>query len=122
MQGICSDITEKIIGSAYTVWNSLGAGFLEKVYEKALLHEISKSGTQATAQHPLKVYYDGVVVGEYFVDLFVENSVIVELKAGKAIEGGHLAQTMNYLKATCCRVGLIINFSPDGVQVKRIMN
>ncbi len=87
MQGICSDITEKIIGSAYTVWNSLGAGFLEKVYEKALLHEISKSGTQATAQHPLKVYYDGVVVGEYFVDLFVEISVIVELKAGKAIEG-----------------------------------
>lgn len=122
MQDNCIEITKQIIGSAYTVWNSLGAGFLEKVYEKALLHELTKNSIDAVAQHPLKVKYDGIVVGEYFADLFVENAVIVELKASKSIDGAHLAQTMNYLKATCCRVGLIINFSQNGVQVKRVMS
>lgn len=76
-----TEVTEKIIGAAYKVWNTLGAGFLEKVYEKALLHELSKAGIETVAQHPLKVYYDGIVLGEYFVDLFVDNSVVVELKS-----------------------------------------
>lgn len=116
-----TEVTENI-GAAYRVWNTLGTGFLEKVYEKALLHELSQAGTDAVAQHPLKVYYDDIVVGEYFVDLFVENSVIVELKTSKAIDGSHLAQTLNYLRATQCRTGLILNFSQYGVQIKRVMN
>lgn len=117
-----TEITEKIIGSAYKVWNALGSGFLEKVYENAMLHELDKCGLNVLSQHPLKVFYDEVIVGQYFADLFVERSVVVELKAVKVIESSHLAQTLNYLKATRCRVGLIINFSPECVQVKRVMN
>lgn len=122
MKSLDTEVTEKIIGAAYKVWNTLGSGFLEKVYEKALLHELSKTGSRAIAQYPLKVCYDDIIVGEYFVDLFVENSVIVELKTSKAIDNSHLAQTLNYLKATQCRIGLILNFGLNGVQVKRVIN
>ena len=117
-----NDITEKIIGSAYRVGNTLGSGFLEKVYENALFHELRKIGLLVKKQVPLKVYYDDVIVGEYFVDLLVEDSVVVELKSTKAIDNSHFAQCLNYLKATNRRLGLIINFGAGRVQVKRVID
>src|SRR5436190_351366 len=77
-------ITERIIGCAYRVSGTLGCGFLEKVYENALVHELTKSGLQVVQQHPIRIHYDGVVVGDYCADLIVENSILVELKAVKA--------------------------------------
>ncbi len=115
-------ITEKIIGSAYRVGNILGSGFLEKVYENSLFHELSKAGILVQKQVPLKVYYDEVIVGEYFVDLLVENTVVVELKSTKAIDNSHFAQCLNYLKATHHRLGLIINFGAERVQVRRVVD
>lgn len=115
-------ITEKIIGSAYSVANALGHGFLEKVYENALAHEIQKAGLHVTQQQPLLVHYDGVVVGEYVADLVVAETVLVELKAAKGIDDVHVAQCMNYLKATGLPVCLLINFGTPRVQVKRIVD
>ena len=105
-----NEITEKIIGCAYLVGNTLGAGFLEKVYENALAHEIGKAGLQVKQQHPISVFYDGVIVGEYFADLLVEDQIIVELKIAKEISNVHLAQCMNYLRATNLSICLLINF------------
>jgi len=121
-EDVINGLTEKIIGSAYKVGSVLGAGFLEKVYEKAMCHELSKQGLSVAVQYPLKVHYDGIVVGDYFVDLFIDNSVVVELKAVSSIDKSHLAQCLNYLKATDTRIGLIINFGSDRVQVKRVVN
>jgi len=115
-------LTSKIIGSAYRVGTILGSGFLEKVYEKAMFHELSKQGLSVSAQYPLKVLYDGVTVGEYFVDLFVEKTVVIELKAVSTIDKSHLAQCLNYLKVTDTEIGLIINFGADRVQVKRVVS
>ncbi|HEX9023562.1 MAG TPA: GxxExxY protein [Geobacteraceae bacterium] len=116
------DITERIIGCAYTVANTLGAGFLEKVYENALAHELRKAGLEAKQQFPVTVHYDGIVAGEYVADLLVEGNVLVELKAVKALDGVHMAQCMNYLKATGLRVCLLINFGAPRIEVKRILN
>ena len=113
-------ITEKIIGCAYKVSNTLGCGFLEKVYENALSHELKKVELKFLQQHPVKVFYDGVVVGEYVADLFVEDLVIIELKAIKGIEDTHISQCLNYLKATNIKIGLIINFGKSRVEIKRI--
>jgi len=118
---VANEITEKIIGAAFKVGNTLGVGFLEKVYEKALFHELSKAGVKVQEQVPLKVFYDDVVVGEYFVDLLVED-IVVELKSTKNIDDSHFAQCLNYLKATRLRLGLIINFGSSKVQVRRVMN
>jgi GxxExxY protein len=93
-------ITKKIIGCAFTIGNNLGSGFLEKVYENALAHELRKAGMQVEQQPGIVVRYDGVVVGEYVADLRVENSVLVELKAVSALDEVHTAQCLNYLKAT----------------------
>ena len=117
-----NDVTEEIIGAAYRVGTALGPGFLEKVYERALLHELKKSDFTVEAQCQLKVYYDGVVVGEYFADLYVAESVIVELKSTKKVDESHMAQCLNYLKATGCRVGLIINFGTQRVQIRRVVD
>ena len=116
------DVSEKIIGAAYKVSNSLGAGFLEKVYENALAHQLRKDGMKIEQQRPIKVYYDDVVVGEYFADLIVAGTVIVELKTAKRIEDIHLAQTLNYLKATGLKLGLILNFGKPRVEIKRVVN
>ena len=89
--------------------NTLGSGFLEKVYENAVAHQLIKDGMKIEQQRPIKVYYDDVVVGEYFADLVAERAVIVELKASKRIEDVYLAQTLNYLKATGLKLGLIIH-------------
>ena len=105
-----SEITELIIKAFYTVYNTLGYGFLEKVYENAMLIELKKLGLNATAQHPVTVYYENQQVGGYFADLFVENCVIVELKTSDSISSENEAQLVNYLKATVVEVGLVMNF------------
>ena len=98
-----------------------GAGFLEKVYENALAHELTKVGLSVQQQAPLQVYYDGQVVGDYFADLFVEGSVLIELKAVKNLDGIHKAQCINYLKATGLRICLLLNFGTPRLEIKRII-
>ncbi len=105
-----SDLTDKIIKAFYTVYNKLGYGFLEKVYENALLIELTKCGLKAVSQIPIKVYYDGLDVGMYFADLIVNDLVIIELKAAEGLIEEHEAQLVNYLKATDIEVGLLLNF------------
>jgi len=92
------DITEKVIGCAYNVANALGSGFLEKVYENALAHELRKSGLAVQQQKHVSVIYDGIVVGDYTADLLVQESVVVELKTAKTLEDIHIAQCLNYLQ------------------------
>jgi GxxExxY protein len=115
-------LTEQIIGCAYTVANTLGHGFLEKVYENALAHELRKNGLDVRCQFSIKVYYDAVVVGDYFADMVVENEIIVELKTVKKLDNIHVSQCLNYLKATNKKIALLINFGSPSVQVKRIIN
>jgi len=116
-----NQITEQIIGCAYTVGNQLGCGFLEKVYENALAHELRKAGLVVAQQQPITVRYDGVVVGDYIADLLVAECVMVELKAVKALDDVHLAQCLNYLKATGLQVCLLINFGNPKVEVRRVV-
>ena len=111
-------ITDQIISCYYSVYNNLRYGFLEKVYEKALLIELGKTGLNVQAQCPIEVQYEEQVVGEYFADLLVEGKVIVELKANKALTAENEAQLLNYLKATRIDVGLLVNFGPKS-EVKR---
>ena len=113
-----NDLTEKIIGIFYRVYNKLGYGFLEKVYENALMIEFRSEQIQAMAQSPVRVEYNGQTVGEYFADILVENKVIVEIKAAKNLTLEHEAQLLNYLKATDIEVGLLLNFGPEP-QIKR---
>lgn len=116
-----SALTEKIIGCAYTVSNKLGAGFLEKIYENALVIELRKTDLSHEQQSPIRVIYDGIVVGEYICDLVVESKILIELKACKAIDDAHIAQCLNYLKATNLRLGLIINFGKPKIEIKRLV-
>jgi GxxExxY protein len=106
------EITERLIKGFYTVYNTLGYGFLEKVYENALAIELRKLGLTVEQQASIKVHYSGTLVGEYFADLLVEQLVILELKAVEAIAEEHEAQLLNYLKATEIEVGLLLNFGP----------
>jgi GxxExxY protein len=112
------ELTDAVLCCFYTVYNTLGFGFLEKVYENALLLELEKRGISARAQHPISVYYDGKRVGEYFADVLIEEILIVEIKATRSILPEHEAQLLNYLKATGKEVGLLLNFGPTP-QVKR---
>ncbi len=105
-----SEITEQIIGAFFEVYNNLGYGFLEKVYENALFIELSKMKVKTERQKQIKVYYDEIEVGVYFADLIVENCVIVELKAAESLREEHEYQLINYLKATEMEVGLLLNF------------
>ncbi len=114
-------LSKRIIGCALTVLHALGTGFLEKVYENALVHELRKSGLVVSQQHPVVVRYDGIVVGDYTVDLFVEHSVRVELKATRAIDEIHRAQCLNYLKATGLHLCLLLNFGKPRLEIKRIV-
>jgi len=113
-------LSERVIGCAFTVSNTLGAGFLEKVYENALAHELRKNGVRAIQQHPITVYYDGTVVGEFASDVLVEDSLLVELKAVKQLDSVHEAQCLNYLKATGFKTCLLLNFGTPKVQIKRL--
>ncbi|WP_165774536.1 GxxExxY protein [Candidatus Viridilinea mediisalina] len=112
------DLTDAVINAFYHVYNTLGSGFLEKVYENALVYELRKRGYTVAQQLPIKVLYDGHVVGDYYADLVVNNCVILELKAVATITTDHEAQLLNYLRATRYEVGLLLNFGPKP-QVKR---
>ena len=116
-----NQISKRIIGCAFTVSNTLGNGFLEKVYENALVHELRKSGLTVAQQYPIEVHYDGIIVGHYIADLLVEEHVLVELKAIKALGNLELAQCLNYLKATGLRLCLLLNFGQPRVEVKRVV-
>lgn len=117
-----NELTEQVIGCAYKVANALGCGFLEKVYENSLVHELRKSGIDVSQQYPIKVFYDEVVVGDFIADLLVSDSVLLELKSVKALDPVHIAQCMNYLKATKLKICLLINFGGTRVEIKRIVN
>jgi GxxExxY protein len=113
-------VTERIIGCAFRVANALGHGFVEKVYENALAHEMRKSGLGVVQQGGIVVFYDDVIVGEYTADLLVEDQVIVELKAVGALSDVHVPQCRNYLRATGKPLCLLINFGQPKVEIRRI--
>ena|ERR1017187_1377357 len=112
-------LTSTIIGCAFKVSNVLGPGFLEKVYENALAHELRKNGFQAEQRQKIQVYYDGVSVGVYEPDLLVEHTVIVEIKSAKEHHDAFVAQCLNYLKATGMPLCLLLNFGKPQVEIKR---
>ena len=115
------DITEHIIGGAFEVYNELGYGFLEKVYQRALLVELINRGLDAQSEHRIQVHYKNVTVGEYQADLFVEGRVIVELKISIEYNRRDEAQILNELKATRVKIGLLINFGARKVEFKRLI-
>lgn len=115
-----SEITQAIIGCAFEVINELGAGFLESVYEKALHLALLEKGLRVESQHPARVLFRGHNVGDFDADLLVEEKVIVELKAVKAILPEHQAQVINYLNATGIEVGLLINFGNSKLEYRRM--
>ena len=117
-----SQLTERVIQCAFAVSNALGCGFLEKVYENALAYELRKAGIRAEQQYGIKVHYDGVVVGDYMADLLVEGSLLLELKAVKELDDIHLAQCLNYLKATKLCLCLLMNFAKPKLEVRRVVN
>lgn len=116
-----NEITKRVIGCLFQVSNSLGCGFLEKVYENASGIAIAKTGLRVQQQFPIQVRYEGVVVGDYFADLLVEELVLVELKTVKAFDDVHTAQCLNYLRATGLPVCLLVNFYRPKLEIKRIV-
>lgn len=117
-----NELSEKIIGCSYEVYNTLGYGFLEKVYENSLVVELKKRNLDVKQQEKLTIYYKDNIVGDYYADLIVENAIIIELKSTKEISNAHKMQLLNYLKATHIKLGLLINFSPTTVEIRRIAN
>ena len=113
------ELTKNIIGCAYRLYNKMGFGFLESVYEECLLIELRKAGLRAESQKPITVFYDGEIVGEFVADIVVEDIVVLELKSVRQIAKAHEAQLVNYLVATGIPVGLLINFGEYKVEVKR---
>jgi GxxExxY protein len=116
-----NEVTYLINGAIFEVNRVLGSGFLEKVYENALLIELQKRGLDSKNQVPIKVTYKGIEVGEYFADIVVNNQVILELKAIQSLEKIHEAQILNYLKATSFKIGMLVNFSHPKAQIKRFV-
>jgi len=116
-----NDITYKIRAAIFEVNRVLGYGFLEKVYENALIIELIKRGLRAKAQVPINVEYKGEIVGEYFADIVVEDTVVLELKAIESLQKIHEAQLLNYLKATGYKIGLLVNFAHPKAEVKRFV-
>jgi len=117
-----NQITDRIIGCGFKISNSLGGGFLEKVYENALAHELVKCGLRCAQQHSITVWYDGIVVGDFLADIVVEDRVLIELKSVRALNNLHFAQCINYLKATRLKVCLLMNFGNPKMEFKRIIN
>jgi GxxExxY protein len=113
------ELTHNIIGCAYTVYKKLGFGFLESVYRKAMVIELIRASLKVEEEKPLQVFYDDHVVGDFKADLFVQETVIVELKSVQTLLKEHEAQLVNYLNAIEEEIGLLINFGPSGVKVKR---
>ncbi len=117
-----NSITERVIGWAFEVSNVLGCGFLERPYENSLAHLLRKAGLRVEQQHPIQIWFDGIIVGDYIADLIVEGTVMVELKAVKALDDIHAAQCLNYLNATGFPVCLLPNFGRPKVEIKRFAN
>jgi GxxExxY protein len=115
-------LTERIIGCALTVANTLKCGFVEKIYEYALAHELTRNGLLVNQQYGVVVHYDGVIVGAYSADLLVEGLVLVELKAVQALDPAHGAQCVNYLTATGLRLCLLLNFGNPRLEIGRFVN
>jgi len=113
------DITHEIIGCAYNVFNILGFGFLESIYKRAMIVEFQKLGLAFEVEKPLKVYYEDQIIGDFFIDLLVESKIVVELKSVRAVAKEHEVQLVNYLNGMKLELGLLINFGPKGVDVKR---
>jgi GxxExxY protein len=113
------EITQKITGCAFKVYNQMGSGYLESVYERCLLIELKNSGLNTKSQYPIKVLYSNQVVGEFIADILVEDQIIVELKATRQLTTIHETQLVNYLVSTGKDVGLLVNFAPEKVQIKR---
>lgn len=113
------EVTDAIIKAYYHVYNTLGPGFLERVYERALAISLQQRGYTVEKHHPIKVYFEGVLVGDYFADLLVNRCVIIENKAVEAVTPHHEAQLTNYLKATPIEVGLLLNFGSEQPQFRR---
>ncbi len=116
-----NELTYKINGAVFEVNRILGAGFLEKVYENALLLELRNMGLNAKAQVPINISYKGEIVGEYFADIVVESTVIIELKAVESLQKIHEAQLLNYLKVTKYEIGLLVNFTHPKAKIKRFV-
>ena len=114
-----NELTYQIRGAIFEVNSLLGHGFLEKVYENALMVELTKRGLKSGCQVPIKVEYKCEQVGEYFADIVVENQIIIELKAIESLQKAHEAQLLNYLKATGYKVGLLVNFTYPKAEIKR---
>ena len=114
------ELTSTIINCCYQVFNVLGTGFLEKVYENALAIELRKQGLLVETQKPIKVFYDQQLVGDYFADLVVDSRVILELKTVKSLAPEHSAQLINYLKAGKLKTGLLVNFKGNKPEIKRL--
>lgn len=114
------ELTEKVIGAAFEVHRELGSGFLEKVYENALLNEVRSRGLIAESQSPIPVRYKGHHVGMYYADLLVDGKIIIEIKTADAISGVHEAQLLHYLKATGIELGLLLNFATPRLQIRRL--
>ena len=115
------EISYEIVAAAIDVWKNLGYGFLEKVYENALMIELRKRKIRCEQQKPIRVHYDGEIIGDFFGDIVVNEEIILELKSGKGIDDAHIAQVLHYLKATGLRLGLILNFGPGGLVFKRVV-
>ncbi len=113
------ELTEKVIGCAYRVYNKMGFGFLESVYEKCMLIELRNAGLNAESQKPITVYYENEIVGEFVADIIVNDIIILELKSIRRIINTHEVQLVNYLVATGKPVGLILNFGESKVEIKR---
>jgi GxxExxY protein len=116
MEYLHSNITGEILNAFYDVYNELGYGFLERVYKNALYKELRKRGFTCSIERSIPVYYQGEIVGDYFADIIVNDTIILELKAVKSILPEHEAQLMNYLRATDAEVGLLLNFGPNPQQ------
>jgi GxxExxY protein len=115
-----AELTDKIIACAYDVYNQLGFGFSEKVYENSMMIKIAQKGLTAFQQSPVNVFFEKQLVGEYFSDILIENKVIVELKSVSTLQKAHEAQLIHYLKATGIKVGLLLNFGEKLKVVRRV--
>jgi len=116
------NLTEQVLGACFEVSNELGIGFVESVYEKALLIALENRGVRAESQVPVKVFFRKQAVGEFFPDIVVEDKLIVELKAVKGLAVEHVAQVLNYLRATGKEVGLLVNFGTQKLEYRRFNN
>jgi GxxExxY protein len=115
------ELSYEIVAAAIQVWKTLGYGFLERVCENALAVELQQRGILAEQQRPIEVHYSGHIVGDYMADIIIDGKIIIELKSAKAIDPAHVAQTLNYLKASGMRLGLILNFGPEKMEFKRVV-